>query len=80
MSADMTSVKVVDIVNDNRPPIFKYDPGHPEANAKGYVAMPNIQVVEEMVNMMSASRSYEANVSAIKTIKEMIFKAMEIGR
>ena len=80
MSADMTSVKVVDIVNGNRPPIFKYDPGHPDANAKGYVAMPNIQVVEEMVNMMSASRSYEANVSAIKTIKDMIYKAMEIGR
>jgi len=80
MSSDMTSVKVVDIVQGGRPPIYKYDPGHPDANAKGYVAMPNIQVVEEMVNMMSASRSYEANVSAIKTIKDMIHKAMEIGR
>ena len=80
MSPDMTSVKVVDIVQSSRPPIYKYDPGHPDANEKGYVAMPNIQVVEEMVNMMSASRSYEANVSAIKTIKDMIHKAMEIGR
>lgn len=80
VSGDMTSVKVAEIVPDNRPPIYKYDPGHPDADAKGYVAMPNIQVIEEMVNMMSASRSYEANVSAIKTIKDMINKAMEIGR
>jgi flagellar basal-body rod protein FlgC len=79
-AADPTSVEVVDIVSDNRPPILKYDPGHPDADAKGYVAMPNIQAIEEMVNMMSASRSYEANVSAIKTIKDMINKAMEIGR
>lgn len=80
VSADMTSVKVAEIVPDNRPPIYKYDPGHPDADEKGYVAMPNIRVIEEMVNMMSASRSYEANVSAIKTIKDMIHKAMEIGR
>ena len=80
ISADMTLVEVVDIVPDNRPPVYKYDPGHPDADAKGYVAMPNIQAIEEMVNMMSASRSYEANVSAIKTIKDMIHKAMEIGR
>jgi len=80
LSADLTSVQVVDIVPDNRPPILKYDPDHPDADDKGYVAMPNIQVVEEMVNMMSASRSYEANVSAIKTIKDMVLKAMEIGR
>ena len=80
VSAGTTPVAVVDIVPDNRPPIYKYDPGHPDADEKGYVAMPNIQVIEEMVNMMSASRSYEANVSAIKTIKDMIHKAMEIGR
>jgi flagellar basal-body rod protein FlgC len=80
ISADPTTVEVVDIVRDGRPPIYKYDPGHPDADARGYVAMPNIQAIEEMVNMMSASRSYQANVSAIKTIKEMIHKAMEIGR
>jgi len=80
MSADLTPVKVVDVVSDNRPPVLKYDPDHPDADEKGYVAMPNIKVVEEMVNMMSASRSYEANVTAIKTIKNMVLKAMEIGR
>jgi len=80
MSAGLTPVTVVDVVPDNRPPILKYDPDHPDADDKGYVAMPNIQVVEEMVNMMSASRSYEANVTAIKTIKSMVMKAMEIGR
>lgn len=80
MSPGLTSVKVVEMVPDNRPPIIKYDPDHPDADDKGYVAMPNIQVVEEMVNMMSASRSYEANVTAIKTIKNMLMKAMEIGR
>jgi len=80
MAAGLTPVKVVDVVPDNRPPILKYDPDHPDADDKGYVAMPNIKVVEEMVNMMSASRSYEANVTAIKTIKNMVMKAMEIGR
>jgi flagellar basal-body rod protein FlgC len=80
ISAGLSSVKVVDIIPDNRPPIIKYDPDHPDADEAGYVAMPNIHVVEEMVNMMSASRSYEANVSAIKTIKNMVMKAMEIGR
>jgi flagellar basal-body rod protein FlgC len=80
MSAGLTSVRVVDVVPDNRSPIVKYDPDHPDADENGYVAMPNIQVVEEMVNMMSASRSYEANVTAINTIKDMVLKAMEIGR
>jgi len=80
LSAGLSPVKVVDIVPDNRPPILKYDPDHPDADDRGYVAMPNIQIVEEMVNMMAASRSYEANVTAIKTIKNMVMKAMEIGR
>jgi flagellar basal-body rod protein FlgC len=80
MSTGLTAVTVVDVVSDNRPPILKYDPDHPDANDKGFVAMPNIRVVEEMVNMMSASRSYEANVTAMKTIKNMVLKAMEIGR
>jgi len=80
LSAGLTPVKVVEVIPDNRPAILKYDPDHPDADNEGYVAMPNIQVVEEMVNMMSASRSYEANVTAIKTIKSMVLKAMEIGR
>jgi flagellar basal-body rod protein FlgC len=73
-------VKVVNIREDNRPPILKYDPHHPDADAKGFVALPNINVVEEMVNMISATRSYEANVAAVKATKEMAAEALEIGR
>ncbi|NNF99208.1 MAG: flagellar basal body rod protein FlgC [Desulfobacteraceae bacterium] len=76
----MTEVSVKEIVNDQRPPIQKFMPGHPDADQDGYVAMPNINVVEEMVNMLSASRSYEANVTAIKTTKNMVRNALEIGR
>lgn len=78
--AALCEVQVKEIVEDSRPPILKYDPGHPDANQNGYVAMPNINVIEEMVNMISASRSYEANVSAIKTSKDMVKAALEIGR
>jgi flagellar basal-body rod protein FlgC len=74
------AVQVAAIREDNRPPIQKYDPGNPDADANGYVALPNINVVEEMVNMISASRSYEANVTAIQSTKEMASAAIDIGR
>lgn len=73
-------VQVTQIRDDNRPPIQKYDPGHPDADEDGYLYMPNINIVEEMVNMMSATRSYEANVTAIRSTKEMASNAIEIGR
>lgn len=73
-------VKVVDIVADQRAPVTKFDPGHPDADGEGYVAYPNINVIEEMVNMMTAARSYEANVAAVTTAKSMVAKALEIGR
>jgi flagellar basal-body rod protein FlgC len=73
-------VQVTEIRDDLRAPITKFDPGHPDADEEGYVALPNINVVEEMVNMISASRSYEANVTAIRATKEMAADAMEIGR
>jgi flagellar basal-body rod protein FlgC len=58
-----------------------HDPGHPDADPKtGMVAMPNVNVVEEMVNMISSARSYEANVTAFETLKQLVNKAMEIGR
>jgi len=76
----LAKVEVVQVVEDPRPPILKYDPDHPDANAEGYVALPNIQVLEEMVNMMAASRSYEANVAAVKATKAMVLRALEIGR
>ena len=76
----LSGVKVSGIIEDPRPPIVKYDPQHPDADNKGYVAMPNINVIEEMVNMMSASRSYEANVTAVNVTKKMAMKALDIGR
>jgi len=74
------SVHATEVVSTNRPPILKYEPNHPDANEQGYVAYPNINVMEEMANMISASRSYEANVNAINTTKSMAMKALEIGR
>ncbi len=77
---NLPQVKVVDIVEDPSPALMKYDPSHPDADDKGYVAMPNINVMEEMVNLINATRSYEANVSAVKAAREMALKALEIGR
>jgi len=57
-----------------------YDPTHPDADKNGYVSYPNVNLVEEMVSMLNANRSYEANASAIKAAKEMALKAIEIGR
>jgi flagellar basal-body rod protein FlgC len=76
----LTGVQVVAIRDDNRPPILKYDPTHPDANKDGFISLPNINVVEEMVNMISASRSYEANVTAVKASKDMAASALEIGK
>ena len=80
MDTYLKQVQVTEIREDRRPPIRKFDPAHPDADESGFVAMPNINVVEEMVNMMSASRSYEANVTAVKTTKDMAVTALEIGR
>ncbi len=73
-------VNVTEIVEDQAPFKKVYDPGNPEADEEGYVEMPNVNVIEEMVNMISASRSYEANVTAINASKAMAQKALEIGR
>jgi len=73
-------VKVVDIFTDQSQPIRKFDPRHPDADAQGYVSLPNINVMEEMVNLISATRSYEANIAAIRSAKDMALKALEIGK
>lgn len=73
-------VQVSDIVSDRKAPLLKYEPDHPDANADGYVAYPNINLMEEMTNMIQASRSYEANVSALQASKDMALTALEIGR
>jgi flagellar basal-body rod protein FlgC len=80
LSKEIQGVKVVRI--EQRGGDFKqvHDPSHPDADASGYVYYPNINLVEEMVSMLQASRSYEANVTAIKAAKNMALKALEIGR
>lgn len=75
-----SGVKVTKIVEDNRAFNKVYDPGHPDADDKGYVSMPNVNVIEEMVNMISASRSYEANVTCLNGTKSMGMKAIDIGK
>lgn len=73
-------VKVSAIVEDSSPFKKVYDPGHPDADQEGYVEMPNVDTVTEMVNMISATRAYEANVTSINTTKSMAMKALEIGK
>jgi flagellar basal-body rod protein FlgC len=80
LDAMAKSVHATEVISTNRPPILKYEPNHPDANEQGYVAYPNINVMEEMANMISTSRSYEANVNAMNTTKGMALKALEIGR
>ena len=72
------SVEMVKVITDSRPPIMKYQPEHPDADPQGYVAYPNVNAIEEMVNMLSATRSYEANLTMMKTTKDMVNKTIEI--
>ncbi len=76
----LPQVEVVDIFTDGSEPIRKFDPNHPDADPQGYVSLPNVNVMAEMVNLISATRSYEANVAAIKAAKDMALKALEIGK
>ena len=72
-------VRVSRIVTDTRPGPRVHDPSHPDANAEGYVMMPNVNVVTEMVNMISASRAYEANITAMNTTRTMLQRTLDIG-
>lgn len=73
-------VELSEVREDSSPGQMVYDPGHPDANASGYVEYPNVNVVSEMVNMMSASRAYEAGVTSIESLKSMARSAIKIGR
>lgn len=77
---DPKQVGVVQISEDQSPPRLQYDPTHPDADAKGYVALPNVNVVEEMADMIAATRTYEANVTAAQAAKSMALKTLELGR
>jgi flagellar basal-body rod protein FlgC len=73
-------VEVERVVLDARPPITRFEPGHPDADADGYVSLPRVNVVEELSNMMSAARSYESNLIILRKVSEMKEAAMQIGR
>ncbi|MEE8728875.1 MAG: flagellar basal body rod protein FlgC [Rahnella inusitata] len=73
-------VKVAQIVDDPAPMRMVYEPGNPMADAKGYVQMPNVDVVSEMVNTISASRSYQANVEVLNTTKSLMMKTLTLGQ
>lgn len=73
-------VRVVAVSSDPAPARRVYDPGHPDADVQGYVNMPNITLVNEMVDMISATRAYEANIAALNSAKSIAAKALEIGK
>ena len=80
LDRELRAVKVPRIVTDTRPPLTRFQPGHPDADAEGYVAIPRVNPVEEMINMMSASRSWEANLLIMRKVRGMAEAAMQIGR
>jgi flagellar basal-body rod protein FlgC len=80
LSASETGVSVAEIVEDTREPERRYQPGHPDADADGYVAYPRINPAEDMIDLMSAARGYQANVAAISAVKDMIQRSIELLR
>lgn len=79
-AASATGVKVAAIVEDQSPAKRRYDPSHPDADAEGFVALPNINPAEEMVDMVGASRAYQANLTAINLIRDLVSRSLELGR
>ncbi|MDP2307113.1 MAG: flagellar basal body rod protein FlgC [Pseudomonadota bacterium] len=75
-----SEVVVTDLRSDGRPPIRTYDPGHPDADPEGYVEYPDINVLQEMVDLMTTNRTYESNTSVVEATRDMARKALEIGR
>ncbi len=77
---NLQGVRVTGIIEDQTPFKLVYDPSHPDANAEGYVRLPNVDLSKEMVDLLASSRAYEANVTSFNTGKSMMLKALEIGR
>lgn len=78
--ASAMGVRVADIVEDASPARRRYEPSHPDADKDGYVALPNVDAAEEMVDMVSAARAYQANLTAISLIRDLIQRALDLGR
>ncbi|MFY8272934.1 flagellar basal body rod protein FlgC [Pseudoalteromonas sp. SSDWG2] len=77
---ESVGVKVLGVVESNKPLQIEYNPGHPMADENGYIYKPNVNVVEEMANMISASRSYQTNVQIADSAKQMLTKTLQLGR
>ena len=73
-------VRVADVIADDRTPELRYLPGHPDADANGYVAFPRLNPAEEMVDLLNASRSYQANVAAMTAVRDMINRSIDLMR
>jgi flagellar basal-body rod protein FlgC len=78
--AGATGVKVAAVVEDQTPFKRRYEPSHPDADKDGFVALPNVEPAEEMVDMLSAARAYQANLTAINLVRDMLQRALELGR
>jgi flagellar basal-body rod protein FlgC len=78
MNPSSTGVRVAQVVTDQRDPEMRYMPGHPDANKDGYVAYPRMNPAEDMVDLLSASRGYQANVAAISAVKDMLQHTLEL--
>ena len=76
----MAQVEIMGVVESNDPPVMVHDPGHPDADEEGYVAYPNVNVLEEMVDLMTTARTYEANANVLEVTEGMASNALEIGR
>ena len=75
-----SAVRVAAVVSDQRPPVMRFEPGHPDANAEGYVAYPQVDPVEEMTDLLGAVRAYELNASAVQATKNMITQSLDLLR
>lgn len=80
LDRELKGVRILNVLPDARPPKRVYEPGHPDADEDGMVSYPDINVVEEMTNLMTAQRNYEANTTTIETVKNMYMQALNIGR
>ncbi|MCP5115935.1 MAG: flagellar basal body rod protein FlgC [bacterium] len=80
LGGSINGVRVAEVLEDTREPIKRYVPGHPDADANGYVAFPRVNPAEDMVDLLGASRGYQGNVSAISAIKDMIHRSIDILR
>ncbi|HKM47137.1 MAG TPA: flagellar basal body rod protein FlgC [Terriglobales bacterium] len=75
-----SAVRVAAVVNDQRPPVMRFEPGHPDANPQGYVAYPQVDPIEEMTDLLGAVRAYELNASAVQATKNMISQSLDLLR